>query len=66
MTHLTMDALLALRGPGIEPGDESSRRHMESCEHCRAELDRLDQRVARLKALPALRPSRNLWPAIAA
>ena len=33
---------------------------------CQAELDRLHQRVARLKALPTLRPARDRWPETAA
>ena len=59
MTHLTMDQLLALREPGKEPGVQGWRDHAEVCELCRAELERLDQRVARLRALPTLRPGRN-------
>ncbi|MEO8226804.1 MAG: hypothetical protein ABI637_05190 [Gemmatimonadota bacterium] len=66
MSHLTMEALLALREPGIEPGEETSRRHLEECAACRAELERLHQRVAHLKALPALRPARDLWPEVRA
>lgn len=64
MTHLTLDRLLALREPGSEPGDAAAREHLAACAVCRAELDRLDQRVARLKALPALRPSRDAWPRV--
>ena len=59
MTHLTMEQLLALREPGLEPGVQGWRDHAEACELCRAELERLDQRVARLRALPTLRPGRN-------
>jgi hypothetical protein len=66
MTHLTMEALLSLREAGLEPGDAAARRHLESCTGCRAELERLHQRVARLKALPALRPSRDRWPEVVA
>lgn len=66
MTHLTMDALLSLREPGVEPGDAAAREHLEGCSQCRAELERLDQRVARLRALPALKPARDRWPAVAA
>lgn len=64
MSHLTMDALLALREPGLEPGDVAARRHLEACALCRGELERLHQRVARLKTLPALRPARDLWPVV--
>lgn len=59
MTHLSIDQLLALREPGTEPGVQGWRDHAEACELCRAELERLDQRVARLRALPTLRPGRN-------
>jgi hypothetical protein len=66
MTHLTMEALLSLREAGLEPGDASARAHLDRCPGCRAELERLHQRVARLKALPALRPSRDHWPQVSA
>jgi hypothetical protein len=66
VTHLTMEALLSLREVGLEPGDASARAHLDGCPACRAELERLHQRVARLKALPALRPSRDRWPQVAA
>lgn len=64
MSHLTMESLLALREPGVEPGDVAARQHVEECATCRAELERLHQRAARLRALPALRPSRDLWPVV--
>ena len=66
MTHLTMEQLLALREPGSEPGAAAAREHAEQCAACAAELERLHQRVARLKALPALAPSRDRWPMVAA
>lgn len=66
MTHLTMETLLSLREAGLEPGDASAKAHLEACPACREELERLHQRVARLKALPALRPSRDRWPHVAA
>jgi len=66
MTHLTMETLLSLREAGLEPGDASARDHLEHCVACRGELDRLHQRVARIKALPALRPGRDRWPQTAA
>jgi hypothetical protein len=59
-----MEALLSLRAAGTEPGDAAARVHVERCPECRAELDRLDQRVARLKALTPLRPSRDRWPQV--
>lgn len=66
MTHLTMDQLLALREPGSEPGAAAAREHLEQCARCGAELERLHQRIARLKALPALAPARDRWPVVAA
>jgi hypothetical protein len=62
MSHLSMDALLALREPGTEPGTATAREHLNQCPDCQLELDRLHQRVARLKALPSLRPGRDQWP----
>jgi hypothetical protein len=64
MNHLTMEQLVSLRGPGTEPGTAEARRHVETCELCRDELDRLHQRVARMKALPNLQPPRDAWPGI--
>ncbi len=66
MTHLSMEAMLSLREPGAEPGSAAAREHVNQCPQCQAELDRLHQRVARLKALAPLRPSRNWWPETAA
>ena len=66
MTHLSMDTLLSLREPGTEPGVAAAHEHLNECSICQAELHRLHQRVARLKALPTLRPSRDRWPETAA
>ena len=66
MNHLSMDALLSLREPGLEPGQATAREHLNQCPACQAELERLHQRVARLKALPTLRPARDRWPETAA
>jgi hypothetical protein len=66
MTHLSIEALLSLREPGSEPGAAAAREHIDQCPQCQAELDRLHQRVARLKALAPLRPSRDRWPQTAA
>jgi hypothetical protein len=56
-----MDDLLALRA-----GEASvwARRHVEDCAACRTELEGLYQRVAQLKALPALRPPRDRWSVV--
>ena len=62
MTHLSMDSLVSLREPGSEPGAAAAREHLNQCPHCQAELQRLHQRVARLKSLHTLRPGRDHWP----
>ena len=61
MMHCTMDDLGALRD-----GEASvwARQHITTCRECQAELEVLYQRVAQLKALPALRPARDRWPVI--
>ena len=61
MMHCTMDDLLALRAG---EGSVWAREHLDACPACRAELEALYQRSAQLKALPALRPSRDRWPAV--
>jgi len=57
--HLGIDELLAVRDG---EGSASSRLHAQSCEACRQELARLFQVQARLRALPAYAPPRELWP----
>jgi anti-sigma factor RsiW len=64
VSHLSIETLVALREPGAEPGTAAAREHLEACTACSAEYERLHQRVARLKALPTLRPSRERWPAV--
>ncbi|MDX2193280.1 MAG: hypothetical protein NW201_07990 [Gemmatimonadales bacterium] len=66
MTHLTMEQLLAVREPDTAPGSAAARAHLAACDECRAELARLEQRVARLRALPTLVPGRDRWPAVRA
>jgi hypothetical protein len=63
MMHCTMEDLGALQA-----GEASvwARRHITTCAACQAELEGLYQRVAQLKALPALRPPRDRWPAVRA
>jgi hypothetical protein len=61
MMHCTMDDLLALRA---SEASVWARRHIEDCEACRRELDAVFQRVAALKALPALSPARDRWPVV--
>jgi hypothetical protein len=64
MTHLSLDQLLALREPGLEPGLTAARAHLDVCADCQAEARRLDQRSARLRALPSLRPARSRWDVV--
>jgi len=64
MTHLSMETLVGLREAGTEPGTAAAREHLDGCAICRGELERLHQRVARIKALPTLRPSRDRWSAV--
>src|SRR2546427_10557728 len=61
--HCTMEDLVAVRDG---EGSTGARRHLEDCAACRAELDALYQRVAQLKALPALRPPRDRWDVVRA
>ena len=61
MMHCTMDDLVAVRDG---EGSVWARRHVEECATCRGEMDALYQRVAQLKALPALRPPRDRWTAV--
>lgn len=61
MMHCTMEDLVALRGG---EGSVWARKHVTDCADCRDQLDALHQRIAQLKALPALRPSRDRWPAV--
>ena len=59
--HCTIEDLVALRDG---EGSVWARRHVEECAECQAERERLYQRVAQLKALPALRPPRDRWSVI--
>lgn len=64
MSHLSLDVLTRLRERGVEPGLAEPRAHLEGCPVCQQEASRLDQRIARLKALPTLRPARDRWPVL--
>ena len=61
--HCTMDQLLALQGTDAvtEPGHAEARAHLAECGSCQQEAARLDQRIARLKALPVLVPARDRY-----
>ncbi len=64
MNHLSLEELTRLRETGVEPGLAEPRAHLARCPVCQAEASRLDQRIARLKALPTLRPARDQWPVL--
>ena len=64
MNHLTMEELLELREPGLEPGTATAREHFAACPVCQEEALRLSQRMARLKALPVPRPGRDQFPQV--
>jgi len=64
--HLSLEQLLELREPGVEPGTAEARAHLDGCAACAEEFRRLEQRAARLRALPSLRPSRDHWRAVQA
>jgi hypothetical protein len=56
--HLDMAQLVALRdGDRSEPGMAAAQTHFGVCLECQAELERLHQRTARIRALPTLAPA---------
>ena len=61
LRHCTIAELLELRD---REGSAAARSHVEVCEPCRAELDRVYQRTAALKSLPAYRAPRDRWPVV--
>lgn len=60
--HATVDELLALRDG---EGSAWTKAHVEGCTACAAELYRLEQVRAQLRALPAFAPPRDRWALIA-
>ena len=63
MIHATLEDLLALRDGD---GNTWVMTHIEACAECAAELERLHQSAAQLRALPVRRPPRDRWPEIRA
>jgi hypothetical protein len=63
LRHGTMEELLALRDG---EGSVWVRGHVDECPACAAELRRLEQVRAQLRALPTFTPPRDRWPLIAA
>lgn len=60
-THCTLDELLELRTGDAGP---AVRSHIEECEACQEEFDRIGRRIAALRALPVRRPPRDRWPVV--
>lgn len=61
LRHCTIGELLEVRDG---EGSAAARAHVEECEACGAEVDRLHQRAAALRALPLHSPPRDRWPAV--
>jgi len=61
--HCTMEELLAVRDG---EGSAAARYHVDHCSACHAEVDRLHQVAAALRALPIQRPPRDRWPEVRA
>ena len=59
--HGTIEELLAVRDG---EGSGWAREHVAACPACAAELQRLEQVRARLRALPSFAPSRDVWPVV--
>jgi len=59
--HGTVDELLAVRDG---EGSGWAREHVATCRACAAELQRLEQVRAGLRALPAFAPPRDAWPVV--
>lgn len=63
LRHCTMTELVDLRDG---EGTWAARSHVDACDACRRELERLYQRRAALRALPSLTPPRDRWETIRA
>jgi hypothetical protein len=61
LRHCSIEELLEVRNG---EGSVGAKIHVDECEECRDELDRLHQRVASLKALPSLNAPRDRWPVV--
>ncbi len=65
--HLDMEQLIAVRdGDRSEPRYAEGFVHLAGCGYCQAEVERLHQRTARLKALPQLTPDHARFAAVRA
>jgi len=63
LRHCSLEELLAVRSG---EGSLAARTHVDECQECRDELDRIHQRVAALKALPTVRAPRDRWSVVRA
>jgi hypothetical protein len=61
LRHCSIEELLEVRNG---EGSVGAKIHVDECEECRNELDRLHQRVASLKALSSLNAPRDRWPLV--
>jgi hypothetical protein len=61
MSHLTLETIARLVD---EPATGEETAHLESCAHCRTELDDMRADAAALAVLPVLEPPAESWPAL--
>jgi hypothetical protein len=61
LRHCSIQELLEVRNG---EGSVGAKIHVDECEECRNELDRLHQRVAALRAMPNLNAPRDRWPLV--
>lgn len=58
LIHCTMEELISIRDG---EGSAAARQHLDACDACMEEMERLHQRIAHLKALPAFEAPRDRW-----
>jgi hypothetical protein len=61
LRHCSIQELLDVRNG---EGSRAARTHVDECQECRDELDRIHQRVAALRALPILGAPRDRWSVV--
>jgi len=61
--HPTLEELLSVRDGDPDPRVAA---HVEACETCRAEMERIEGLVCAMRGLPEMRPARDRWPEIRA
>jgi len=60
-SHCSTQELLEVRNG---EGSLGAKTHVNECDQCRDELDRIHQRVAALRALPSLNSPRDRWSVV--